>query len=210
MIRGVLFDLDLTLIDSRRGIWLNFCRLAQALGLDEPSFEAVSQSIGKPLDEAMTSFFGQSPQEWLSLYRQIFSQSGYEGVELLPGARQALAQLRERGLKLAIATNRVAPEEICDRLDLTGVVDGVFGTAHVPHKPEPELLWMACEALGLEAKDCLYVGDTALDIEAARRAGMASVAVATGLCDEEALRALGADYVLASVAQLPGLVEDLS
>lgn len=203
MVRGVIFDLDLTLLDSRKGIWANFCRAARRCGLREPAYDEVAPTIGLALADAMVELWGECRPSWLEVYRDEFSLSGYRGVVPLPGAFDALAELRHRGLKLAIATNRVSPQGICDAVGVSPLVDGVYGTAGLPHKPAPDLLLAAARGLELKAGDCLYVGDTPIDVESADRAGMECVAVASGLQSKEDLLACGAPAVLDSVADLP-------
>jgi len=76
-----------------------------------------------------------------------------------------------------------------------------------PRKPDPEVLLECAAALGVEPPEAVYVGDTPLDIAAAKAAGMAAVAVLTGAGDSALLSRSGPDRIIASVALLPDLLE---
>ena len=94
-------------------------------------------------------------------------------ADALPGARELVAELRRRSLKLAVASSSRNAPLILDRLDMAGVFDAVVdGSAVTRTKPDPEIFLKASVHLGLSPGECLVVEDAAAGIEAARRAGM--------------------------------------
>jgi HAD superfamily hydrolase (TIGR01509 family) len=123
----------------------------------------------------------------------------------LPGAREVLGALDERGLTWAIATSsrreQVASSIRALRLEREPrIVDG----SHVEHaKPAPDLLLLGARELGVAPGDCWYVGDSTWDMRAARAAGMVPIAILAGAAvDEGALREAGASVVLPTLADL--------
>jgi HAD superfamily hydrolase (TIGR01509 family) len=129
----------------------------------------------------------------------------------LPGARELLATLRERGIVHGIATSGRRPE-IDLSLDVLGVGDEtvVIDRGHVRRaKPEPDLFLACQEALGVEPEACYVVGDAVWDLLAARRAGMLSVGLLSGGYGADELLAAGAFRVYDDAAELRASLDEL-
>ena len=128
---------------------------------------------------------------------------------VVPGLRETLETLRGRAACLGIATGSdEASYEPLHREGLMGYFAAVVTGGDVePRKPDPEVLLECAAALGVEPSEAVYVGDTPLDIAAAKAAGMAAVAVLTGAGDSAQLSRSGPDRIIASVAVLPDLLE---
>jgi len=119
----------------------------------------------------------------------------------LPWARGALRRLRRRGVALGLVTasTRGVVEPNLARLNLAGVFDTAWYADDVARgKPHPEALLRALDALGVEATETVYVGDTTVDLAMARAAGAEFAAVGT-TTDPGVFRALGVDRVWAGV-----------
>ncbi len=120
---------------------------------------------------------------------------------LFSGAAEALIRLRDVGFRLGMATNgetRITAQ-VLKALEIDGLFDVVVGADMVVEgKPAPDMILEACEMLGVEPSQAIYVGDQPTDAQAGRSAGVAMV---IGVGDPE-LTASGADVVLKSVAEL--------
>ena len=120
---------------------------------------------------------------------------------LFSGAAEALSRLRDVGFRLGMATNgetRITAQ-VLKALEIDGLFDVVVGADMVVEgKPAPDMILEACEMLGVEPSQAIYVGDQPTDAQAGRSAGVAMV---IGVGDPE-LTTLGADVVLQSVAEL--------
>jgi len=120
---------------------------------------------------------------------------------LFPGAAEALRRLRDAGFRLGMTTNgetRITVQ-VLKALEINGLFDVVVGADMVVEgKPAPDMILEACEMLGVEPSQAIYVGDQPTDAQAGRSAGVAMV---IGVVDPE-LTASGADVVLQSVAEL--------
>jgi phosphoglycolate phosphatase len=193
------FDLDMTLIDSRRAIMASFAAVAAETGVPiEPA--AVDSRLGVPLSEELAYWFpaDQVPAA-IRLYRQHYPRLAGPLTTALPGARESLAAVRARGARAVVITSKI---EVSARLSLDGVglaADDLFADVYGPQK--------AAVLVGLRA--AAYVGDTPADMAAAVQAGVRAVGVATGSFTDRDLRAAGADEVLTTLADFPALYASL-
>lgn len=144
--------------------------------------------------------------EGVRLFREHYGRTGPETTRLLPGADEVTKALRDRGVRLAIASNKpgVFSRQLLSHL---GIADR-FGVIHgpddgFPPKPAPHMVFMALALLGVKAVDALYVGDMPLDVLTARAAGLPVAAIPTGSSSREELLAAGPDIVLDG---LPGVM----
>jgi phosphoglycolate phosphatase len=138
---------------------------------------------------------------------QQFSSRAY------PGAAEALRELHERGLKLAVVTNKGRPMavELLNGLGLGTWIDVVVGGGCSGHrKPRPEPLLFACTALKLDPREVLMVGDSINDVTAARAAGIPVVCVPYGYNEGRDPRELPCDAIIESLADLPNLLSSAS
>ncbi len=212
MIRGIVFDFDLTLVDSARGICENLNAVARENGLRRLELDEVRKTIGWALADAMRHFWGDGPVEtaWLPRYRRLFESSDYAGVRPFESAVPALKRLISAGAKLGIATNRLTPEGIVRAAGLYDYFPVIVGIGSLRPKPAPDIVLEALSRMGVPARQGLYVGDTDIDMKTAVNAGVAGVGVTTGNHGAACLRRSGASRVISSLAELPALWEVLN
>lgn len=188
------FDLDMTLIDSRPGIRACYQALSQRTGVYVDADLAVTR-LGPPLAEELANWFpAEEVEEIAELYRAMYPEYAVAATPALPGAREAIAAVREAGGRAIVVTAKYEPNARLHVGHLGLEPDAVIGD-----------LWAERKAEALRAHGAhVYVGDHLGDVRGARTAGALSVAVATGPCSAEELRAAGADVVLADLGQFPG------
>jgi beta-phosphoglucomutase len=185
---ALLFDMDGTLIDSmplHERSWALW-HAEMALPYDEAGFFAAT--AGRTNLEILRDLFPQESEEALqamaarkeALYREIAERE----LTLIAGAREVIAQGRDRGLKIAICT-AAPPENIAiafARFGLGALVDTVTSPADgLRGKPHPDIFLEAARRMGVEPAQCLVFEDAPLGIEAARNGGMAAVVLTTTL-----------------------------
>ncbi|MFE2068468.1 HAD family hydrolase [Streptomyces sp. NPDC059467] len=187
------FDLDMTLIDSRPGIHAAYTALAERTGTYIDADLAITR-LGPPLAEELVHWFpAERIAEISDLYRAMYPEIAIAATPAMPGAREAIAAVREAGGKTVVVTAKYEPNAKLHLSHLGIVPDAVVGDLWAEQKAE------ALREHGAGA----YVGDHVGDVRGARKAGALSVAVATGPCDADELRAAGADVVLADLTELP-------
>lgn len=156
--------------------------------------------------------------EAFALFKRTLARAYVDAPPVaLDGVPEALAELRGRGIKVALTTgfDREVAEGILDTLGwtvgpaATDTVDALVTTSEVTAgRPAPYLIHHAMEAVGVsDVRAVLAAGDTAVDVEAGRNAGAIAVGVLTGSVPREALEVLSPDHVLGGVRDLPALPE---
>ncbi|MEY7978567.1 HAD family hydrolase [Streptomyces pilosus] len=192
------FDLDMTLIDSRPGIRACYLALAERTGTYIDAELAVSR-LGPPLGDELVNWFpAERVDEVAGLYREMYPEYAIAPTPALPGAREAIAAVREAGGRAIVVTAKHGP-------------NAELHLAHLGIEPDTVIggLWAEQKASALRAQEAsVYVGDHVGDVRGARTAGALSVAVASGPCDAAELRAAGADVVLTALTEFPRWFSD--
>ena len=135
-----------------------------------------------------------------------------EQVQLMPGAREALDELKQMKKKIVVVTNngRLGTERTLDRLGLRDIFDGVVTRDDAEQlKPDPGIVLQALDLARVKAGEAILVGDSVIDIRAARGASVRSVAVPTGPFAVARLLEEEPDFIVSSFLEVPGLVRRL-
>jgi phosphoglycolate phosphatase len=214
---GYLFDLDGTLVDTAPDLNAALNRALTGAGLAPVSEALTRHWVGhgaRVLIEQALHHQGGSPGLADDLHEAFLDHYQRHIADLsrpYPHVVSTLATLRARGAKLAVVTNKRTSltRLLLDALDLTARFDAVVcgDTAALP-KPAADPALYACEALGLQPKDVLFVGDSETDVACARAAGCAVVCVPDGYNHGVAPEALGADAVIRSFRDLIPAAEE--
>lgn len=229
--RLVLFDLDGTLVDSAPDLCAAVAAALRGVGLPPHDVDAVRSMIGegqRVLIERAVTRAGATPStalidDVLFRFRSYYSEHLVVRTTLYQHVRETLRALsHDRGLPLAVATNKPGAWarriiEAFDLLDCFGSLSRVLGEDDVgARKPDPRLLLSLCQAAGVPPAETLMVGDSAIDRQAAARAGTQFAFCTFGFGDQETVTGVHADvaaagaplgtptcpYVLDSMAQL--------
>jgi len=204
--RTVLFDLDGTLVDHFAAIHRAHSYTMRKLGLPAPTMAQVRAAVGGGVELAVTRLVGAERRDAaLAIYRPYWDATMLEDVQLLPGARELLTSLWQRGVQLAIFTNKHGPSsrKVCTHLGLDGLLDGNFGATDTPwFKPAPEFAAHVLQALGAKAATTALVGDSPFDLAAANNAGFGFFGVSTGTHTAAELHQAGAANVYPDLVAL--------
>ena len=181
MLKAALFDLDGTLLDTVAAIRHN-CNLALARfglpGIGDEQVKVFAGDGAAKLVERSLAFAGGAPDlldAALAAYLEYFRDGCMYQVKPYDGIPELLRELKARGLKLAVVTNK--PQAMAERniRDIFG--DGVFdyicaARDGLPRKPDPAPALEAARVLGATPAECLYIGDTNTDMQTGTAAAM--------------------------------------
>lgn len=215
MTPGLIFDLDGTLVDSLPGIAASLNRVLAADGLTEHPPAAVRGFIG---DGAWNLVRRAVPPQWNdqrvteleSAFKEDYAASWDLGTTPFRGMADLLASAQQAGHALAVLSNKPHPFTVAmvEALFPDGGFRCVLGhRGGRPLKPDPSGAFEVAAALGLAPGDCSLIGDSTMDVETARRAGMRPVGVTWGYHDRAALLAAGADPLVDSVHELRDVLQ---
>lgn len=209
-LQSVIFDFDYTLADSSPGIFecINFA--LREMGLDHVSEEAACRTIGLSLAETFLTLGKHHEPQRCDEFHRLFVQRADEVMvnrtvlyETVPDMVEAL---RERGLKLGIVSTKYRSRinGVLEREALLHGFEVVIGGDDVAqHKPHPQGLFEAIERLECSPESTLYVGDSLVDAELAKRAGVPLVVVLSGVTPRDHFDSYTPVGVLENISHLP-------
>ncbi|MDR3264976.1 MAG: HAD family hydrolase [Synergistaceae bacterium] len=207
LIKLLIFDHDMTLVDSSHAIVHATNMVAKILGKPLVTREALLRYVALPLWDFFVGIWGECRREWIDLYREKAESVEYEMIRPFPDVPPALLKLRGMGMFLAVASNRRDPRAAMDKSETSRYFDAITGPGDgFAFKPDPAMLYNLMDRFGAAAAETLYVGDSDIDIQTGLAAGVRPVGVATGNFTRGELLKLGAWRALSSVGELVPVV----
>lgn len=207
----IIFDLDGTLIDSRRDIAVSANFALRQVGRPELPLDVITAYVGDGVQTLMDRALGPAPPtlagEAVRWFRQHYREHLLDATVLYPDVREVLEYFA--GKRKAVASNkpRDFAVRIAEGLGIAGHFDLILGGDSVPHKkPDPEPARKIMTALGLPADRTLIVGDCPVDVIMARRAGGKACAVTYGFRPRAELEAERPDLLIDRLADLETLI----
>ncbi len=186
-LRGVLLDVDGTLVDSNAAHARSWEEALAEQGIKASAGE-IQKLIGMGGDKLLPRVSGieestPAGQKISKRHREIFMARYLPNLRPTPGAPELLRHLRKQGLKMVVATS-AKNDELKQLLKICGadqVIEGKTSSEDAREsKPDPDIVQAALKQIGLPADEIVMLGDTPYDIEAARKAGVAVVAFRCG------------------------------
>ena len=212
MAKAAILDVDGTLVDTNYHHALAWYRAFRQSEFVLPIWR-IHRAIGMGGDQLVPHLIGEAAAEEHGEAIRTAEKALYlamiEEVEPLEGARDLIADLKEKGRTVILASSAKANEieHYLDLLDARDLADDWTTSADVEQtKPAPDLVRAALEKAGTD--DGVMVGDTPWDVEAARRAGIDTIAVLTGGFSEDELLEAGAAQVFESIGELRQRIGD--
>jgi pyrophosphatase PpaX len=205
LLSAALFDFDGTLVDTTEMIHQSMRHAANSvLGRDDIPREVLLANVGQPLPRQMELIDAENAELLLEAYRRHHEEHHDALIGEFPGVEESLSRLRSAGIKVAVVTSkrRISVEMALKNFPgLRDVVDR-FVTMEdtTEHKPDPEPLLRGLELLGnVPKQEAVYVGDSPFDVEAAKAAGLTSIAVSWGAFSEDRLREAEPDHLVPDI-----------
>lgn len=213
MFQTVIFDLDGTILNTLEDLAAAGNWICRKRGWPEHTVEGYRQLVGtgmRNLLRLLDPMGDSDPQldEALAEYMDYYGQHSLEKTAPYPGIPALLAELKRRGVKLAVYSNK--GDRFCAEI-VEHFFPGVFNVIRgkvdgVPVKPDPEGLKIVMDALGAEKETTLYVGDSNVDMETARNGGLVSCGVTWGFRGRQELQEAGAVHLAETAEALLALI----
>lgn len=203
--KGLLFDLDGTLLDTNELILQSFQHTMRTHYNRDADLALATAYFGKPLRDALQEMGPDRVEELLRTYREFNLLHHDELAKVFGGVVETIQELYAQGLRMAIVTSKTRNTAIrgLKLFAMDKYFPVVIGHEDCQrHKPYPEPVRCALDKLGLPAADCLMVGDSPFDLASARSAGVKTAAVRWTAVPWELLLAEKPDYILETMGDL--------
>ena len=215
---AAVFDIDGTLVTfkfdvqgTRRALLEELSARGfstDGLGLTSPT-QTILESAEAQISSGRVAADLDEVRQKLYSILDSFELESVSSATVFPEALEVIERLKAKSVRLAVVSNsgRKAAAEALGRAGLQGAFEFVLTREDAgAMKPRPDGLARAVSILGLPPSRVVYVGDSPYDIAAAKAAGLRVVSIATGNYTAERLRKEGADHVILSMSELPGLL----
>ena len=212
-IKLVLFDFDGTVIDNSEGIFNCIRYSLQKLGLPVPEEAILRRFVGPSLFDSFRTYCEDDEAKaelFVATYRERYAPIGFTECRLYDGMDALLRRLKAEGYRVAVCSGKPYDfvVKISRLLGLYDVFDGYFCPGFAPvDSDKAGLILAAVDHFGVTKEETLMVGDRRFDIEAAKKAGVASLGVRYGFAEPDELENAGADAIVATVG---GIVKYLT
>ncbi|QDU32980.1 Phosphoglycolate phosphatase [Poriferisphaera corsica] len=210
---AAIFDLDGTLVNSLRDLADAVNYALRELGRPMHELEAYRYLVGQGVKNLIRDALGAGHEglfeEGLRLFHEYYDVHMYDHTGLYPGVGEMLRELKNGGVKLGVVSNKpdgATREVVTKLLDGYGF-DVVFGAREgVAIKPDPAGLREAMDVVGVKPSECVYVGDSKVDMLTGKAGGVMTVGVSWGFREVEELEQNGADVVVHDACELSRII----
>ena len=206
-----IFDLDGTLLDTLDDLAAAVNYALRTYGMPEHSRDDVRRFVGNGVRMLMTRAIPggeQNPQfeSVFDTFRQYYLNHSLDTTRPYDGVPEMLAALKQRGCRLAVVSNKfcAATQELCRHFfpDTIEVAVGEHEAEGIRKKPAPDTVNEALSQLGVDRENAVYVGDSDVDLQTARNAGLPCISVLWGFRDKDFLLVHGATTFITSPKEL--------
>lgn len=206
-----IFDLDGTLVDSKKDIVLCVNRAFSVLGLPTFPEPVIGKEIGYGSERLFRQLLGQRASndvisELQAAFRDFYAKHMTENTCPYPGVLEVLTHYSE--VPKVVVTNKAQAlaDHLIDRLELRPHFKGVYGfEAFATQKPDPGPILGVCARWDVEPGNAMVVGDSIIDVTAGKKAGTRTVAVLYGFGAEADIRSGEPDFMVRSASEIIGL-----
>ena len=211
MYNTYIFDLDGTLLDTLTDLAASANYALRTHGMPEHSIDDVRRFVGNGVRKLMERAIpnGEANPDFeatFDTFREHYMLHSLDTTQPYPGIPEALAELKAKGCRLAVVSNKMMPAtvELCRHFfpDTIEVAIGEHEAEGIRKKPAPDTVFAALRELGVEKYSAVYVGDSDVDIATARNAGLPCISVLWGFRDREFLLDHGATTFISKPKEL--------
>jgi phosphoglycolate phosphatase len=202
----LIFDLDGTLIDSKRDIVLSVNRAFVQLGYPELSEERIGDEIGRGSEYLFKQLLGRDVPDLVARFKEVYGHHLLDHTQIYPGMTRALLHYSAIPKVIVTNKNQVFSDRIVNALGLREHFEGVFGSeAFLTQKPHPGPILEVCKRWNVDPSATVIIGDSEFDITAGKAAGVQTVAALYGFSRAGTFKMNRPDFEIHSADQLVGL-----
>lgn len=205
--KTVLFDLDGTLLDTLQDIADSVNYAMNEMGFPAKTLEEVRKSVGNGIQKLIEGVVpndkkDQAPKA-LEIFRPYYAAHSQVKSAPYPGILPLIDRLTKDGYACGVVSNKPnkAVLELCETFFPSFAV-AAGEKEGVARKPKPDGIFRALEEIGGNKEQCIYIGDSDVDIITAKNAGIPAIAVTWGFRDREDLEKAGAEYFADTAEEL--------
>ncbi len=206
---AVILDLDGTLTYTLEDLLISTNYALEQMGLPKRTLDEVRTFVGNGIGNLIRRAMGEGTKEedfqrCLAIFSGHYVKHCFDNTRLYDGVDSLLHELRAKGVKSAIVSNKLqAGTDELYRKYFADTVDIAIGEHEgCRRKPAPDMVDMAIERLGVSREECLYVGDSEVDVLTARNAGLPCISVLWGFRDRDELERAGATTFISAPHEL--------
>ena len=204
--RACIFDLDGTLTNTLESLTYSVNETLKEMGLRTISSEQCRQFVGNGARCLMKRALQVSGdenagrlEEGMKVYGRIFGANCTYHVTPYEGIPEMLDELKKRGMKLGVLSNKPHGQtvDVAEKIFGSGMFDEIQGQSEsLARKPDPAGVFYLLEKMQISKEECLYIGDSEVDIATGSAAGVKSVGVSWGFRSRETLKEAGAQIII--------------
>ena len=212
MFKAIIFDLDGTLLDTVETIAYYGNKALKKFGFCDIESEKYKYLAGngaknlvKGMLETVQEYDEEIFEKVFEYYSKEYNKDTLYKTEVYDGINELLSNAKKAGMKLAVLSNKPhdATVDVLGKFFDDNTFDFKFGAREgVPLKPDPTAAVMLAEMLGVKEKECLYVGDTDVDMKTGKNAGFYTIGVLWGFRDRKELEENGADTIASHPSEI--------
>ncbi|MCF0193370.1 MAG: HAD-IIIA family hydrolase [Prevotella sp.] len=208
-----IFDLDGTLLNTLGDLSNAVNHALRTNGMPEHTLEEVRWMVGNGVRKLMERAVPDGDNNPLfekafADFRAFYAQHSLDTTEPYEGIMQLLAELKQRGVKMAVVSNKMdsATKPLIKRF-FGDFIDVAIGESEgISRKPAPDMVYKAMRELGVTAEDCVYIGDSDVDFHTAQNANIPCISVLWGFRDKAFLQEIGAETFAETPSDLLSLI----
>ena len=201
MYKAVIFDLDGTLLNTLTDLYNSVNHALRTFGFPERTIDEVRRFIGNGVKKLMERSTPEGTsekvnEECLDCFRAHYLQHMSDNTAPYEGVNELIAKLREKGIRTAVVSNKLhsAVVDLCKDY-FEGIEEAIGVSVEAERKPNPINVIKVIDTFGITADECIYVGDSEVDVQTAHNADVKCIGVTWGFRDEAELIENGADFI---------------
>lgn len=210
-IRGIIFDLDGTLIEAYGAIYLGLKEVFQQSGKEFFPYNELKRYLKADLESTLYQFFSpEETQRYIPIMRRKYEEVYLDHTHFLDGAKEAIETLHHRKIILGVASNKFGrfSRLALAHLNVASYFKSVVGAGDVPrNKPFPDMILTVLKEMELQAEAVVFVGDTLTDMKTGKEAGVDVYGLPTGFHTRQELSQQKPKRILRSLKELVDWVQ---